>query len=192
MSVNPRNLTTYMATRPCPANTYGVAAKTNGLFNAPCKACTKNLLSAAASNSFEDCKNPGGFGYTSEGANQCPDNFWAAADVMKPCEPCAEGRVTDYEPGNGTLQDSLDKCKVLPGYGIFDSTSDDPCNPDNPTAATAVKPCPIGFFSVGDTSAVGAPTSNPRCTACPHGQSTSMEASSSCDGEIASIGIGAN
>ena len=187
MSINPQNLTTYIAFRPCPANTYGVAAKTYGLINALCKACTKNLASAPGSDGFGDCKNPAGFGYTSEGANQCPDDFWAAADAMRPCEPCAKGRVTDYEPGNGTLQDSVFKCRVLPGYGIYNTSSSDPWNPASPSANTPVKPCPIGFFSAGDTGAPGTNTSNPTCRACPVGQSTSTEGSSTCDGEAPHI-----
>jgi hypothetical protein len=70
ITFDPNDFTKFRAIAPCPANTYGVANETFGLINAPCKACTKNLYSAAGSNKFSDCKNPGGFGYTSEGANQ--------------------------------------------------------------------------------------------------------------------------
>jgi hypothetical protein len=49
---------------------YGVAKETFGLFMSPCKSCTKNLRSVPGSMAFSDCKNPAGFGYTSEGANQ--------------------------------------------------------------------------------------------------------------------------
>lgn len=51
---------------------YGVANDTFGLINAPCKACSKNLHSPPGSTSYTACKNKAGFGYTSEGANQCP------------------------------------------------------------------------------------------------------------------------
>jgi hypothetical protein len=70
ITFDPANFTLFKAIKPCPANTYGVANETFGLINTPCKACTKNLYSAAASTKFSDCLNPGGFGDTSEGANQ--------------------------------------------------------------------------------------------------------------------------
>jgi hypothetical protein len=70
ITFDPANFALFKAIKPCPANTYGVANETFGLINAPCKACTKNLYSLAASTKFSDCLNPGGFGYTSEGANQ--------------------------------------------------------------------------------------------------------------------------
>ncbi len=182
MSVDSQNLTTYVAANPCPANTYGVANKTNGLINMPCKACTKNLVSTAASDSFDDCKNPGGFGYTSEGANQCPDNFWAAASLMQPCEPCSEGRITSYKPGTGSWQDSREKCRVPPGHGVYNRSSNDPWSPANPTAATPVRPCPIGFYSAGDTGADGTVTTNPACQACSADTSTPAPGSATCDG----------
>jgi hypothetical protein len=70
ISFDPDNFALFKATKPCPADTYGVANETYGLINAPCKACTKNLRAPAGSTSFDDCKNRAGFGYTSEGANQ--------------------------------------------------------------------------------------------------------------------------
>jgi hypothetical protein len=70
ISFDPDNFALFKATRPCPADTYGVANETYGLINAPCKACTKNLRAPAGSTSFTDCKNRAGFGYTTEGANQ--------------------------------------------------------------------------------------------------------------------------
>jgi hypothetical protein len=70
ITFDPNDFTKFRAIAPCPANTYGVANETFGLINAPCKACTKNLYSLAGSRQFDDCKNRGGFGYTSEGANQ--------------------------------------------------------------------------------------------------------------------------
>jgi hypothetical protein len=181
ITFDPQNFAAYVAIKPCPANTYGVAAKTNGLINAPCKACAKNLLSSAGSNAFEDCKNPGGFGYTTEGANQCPDNFYAEAESMKPCEPCPEGRVTDYVPGDGSKQDNINKCKVPAGSGVFDSAATDPWNPSSPTEATAAKPCPAGYTGAGDAS-TAAITSNPMCAVCPTGQSTSAVGATTCDG----------
>jgi hypothetical protein len=70
LSIDPDNFANFKATRPCPADTYGVANETFGLQSAPCKACTKNLKSAPGSTSYADCKNRAGFGYTTEGANQ--------------------------------------------------------------------------------------------------------------------------
>jgi hypothetical protein len=70
ITFDPADFALFKAIKPCPANTYGVANDTFGLINAPCKACTKNLYSLAGSTKFNDCLNPGGFGYTSEGANQ--------------------------------------------------------------------------------------------------------------------------
>lgn len=57
------------------------------------------------------CRNPAGFGYTSEGGNQCPPDHYTAKDSMSPCEPCPAGRITAYEPGVGELQDSILDCK---------------------------------------------------------------------------------
>ncbi len=172
--------------RPCPANTYGVAGKTFGLINAPCKSCTKNLFSAAGSNKFDDCKNPGGFGYTTEGANQCPDGFWAAKDSMKPCEPCPEGRTTHYVPGNGTFQDSQQDCIVPPGHGIFSAGEPDPWAPTARSASLSAKPCPVGYQSTGDV--VGQVTTNPTCTPCPSGTSTAAAGSETCD--VCATGFG--
>jgi hypothetical protein len=70
LSINPDNFANMKATRPCPADTYGVANETFGLLSAPCKACTKNLKAPAGSTSYTACKNRAGFGYTTEGANQ--------------------------------------------------------------------------------------------------------------------------
>jgi hypothetical protein len=74
ITFDPVDFTKFRAIVPCPANTYGVANTTFGLINAPCKACTKNLYSLEGSTKFTDCLNPGGFGYTSEGANQVSSN----------------------------------------------------------------------------------------------------------------------
>jgi hypothetical protein len=70
ITIDPTSLSSFKATKPCPADTYGVAAETFGLQSAPCKACTKNLKSPPGSTSYAACKNRAGFGYTSEGANQ--------------------------------------------------------------------------------------------------------------------------
>lgn len=180
MSFDPVNMALYKAIRPCPANMYGVNNDTFGLFNAPCKACTKNMYSLPSSNAFSDCKNPGGFGYTSEGANQCPDGFWAAKDSMNPCEPCPEGRATYYQPGNGTYQDSLDDCIVPAGAGIYSSESSDPWSP-TPDNTLPAKPCPVGFYSTGEEE--GSTTSNPTCQPCADGASTVGTGSTTCDGE---------
>ncbi|KAF8072349.1 hypothetical protein HT031_000008 [Scenedesmus sp. PABB004] len=173
ITFDPADFTKFKAIKPCPANTYGVANTTFGLINAPCKACTKNLYSAAASTSFDACLNPGGFGYTSEGANQCPDGFWAAAASMQPCEPCPEGRTTLYEPGNGTLQDSITDCIVPAGSGLYDGNSTDPWNPSGNTTNTGAKPCPVGYYSAGGASAL--------CLPCGDANSTMGVGSTTCD-----------
>ncbi|KAF8063858.1 hypothetical protein HT031_003715 [Scenedesmus sp. PABB004] len=186
ITFDPADFTAFKAIKPCPANTYGVANTTFGLINAPCKACTKNLYSAAASTSFDDCKNPGGFGYTTEGANQCPDGFWAPAASMEPCEKCPEGRTTAYAPGNGTLQDSIDDCIVPAGSGVFSADASNPWDPTNPTSSTGVKPCPVGYFSAGDVE--GTATTNPKCQQCTSGASTTNVGAATCD--VCAAGFG--
>uniref|UniRef100_A0A383VQR0 Tyrosine-protein kinase ephrin type A/B receptor-like domain-containing protein n=1 Tax=Tetradesmus obliquus TaxID=3088 RepID=A0A383VQR0_TETOB len=176
ITFDPSDFTKFKAIKPCPANTYGVANTTYGLINAPCKACTKNLYSLEASTNFTACLNPGGFGYTSEGANQCPDGFWAAKDSMAPCEQCPEGRTTLYVPGNGTFQDAIEDCIVAPGSGVFNGSDTNPWSPTDPTNPnTPAKQCPIGFYTNNDTLA----TSN-TCQACPNHGSTTAPGSTSC------------
>jgi hypothetical protein len=176
----PDAVNTFRAIIPCPANTYGVANTTYGLVNAPCKACTKNLYAPANSTSFQACKNPAGFGYTSEGANQCPDGFWATKDSMQPCEQCPPGRTTGYIIGNGTLQSSINDCKVKDGYGVYDPTADDPFNPTNATSNTTAAPCPVGYYFAGEGDSQ---TTNPKCLQCTGGQSTASTGSTNCNGE---------
>jgi hypothetical protein len=53
------------------------------------QSCTKGLKSNPGSTSFSDCKNPAGFSYSSEGANQCPDNHYATKGKMVSREPPA-------------------------------------------------------------------------------------------------------
>lgn len=171
----------FRAIIPCPANTYGVANKTYGLINAPCKACTKNLYSPANSTSFQACKNPVGFGYTSEGANQCPDGFWAAKDSMLPCEQCPPGRTTQYIIGNGSAQASVNDCIVKDGNGVYDPEAEDPWNPTNTSSNTTAAPCPVGTYFEGEV--LGSQTTNPKCKQCAAGQSTASTGSSSCNGE---------
>ncbi|WIA19769.1 hypothetical protein OEZ85_005683 [Tetradesmus obliquus] len=120
ITFDPSNFTKFKAIKPCPANTYGVANTTFGLINAPCKACTKNLYSNDTSTKFTDCKNPGGFGYTSEGANQCPDGFWAAKDSMAPsgavCQKCQDFKSSRAE-GSATCDTCVagfGKCRMQP------------------------------------------------------------------------------
>jgi hypothetical protein len=48
----------------------------------PPQSCTEGLKSNPGSTSFSDCKNPAGFSYSSEGANQCPDNHYATKGKM--------------------------------------------------------------------------------------------------------------
>jgi hypothetical protein len=182
----PEEVNKFRAIIPCPANTYGVANQTFGLVNAPCKACTKNLYSPANSTSFQDCKNPAGFGYTSEGANQCPDGFWAAKDSMQPCEQCPEGRTTAYIIGNGSVQASVNDCIVKDGYGVYDPTADDPFNPTNSSSNSTAAACPIGYFYEGEVK--GAPTTNPKCIACSAGQSTAGVGSTICNACAAGYG----
>lgn len=166
---------------PCPANTYGVAKETFGLTMSPCKSCTKNLKSEPGSTAFSDCTNPAGFGYTSEGANQCPDGFWAEKGSMSPCEQCPEGRYTEYIPGDGSYQSSLNSCKVKPGQGVYSAAStSNAWDPPQPTAAMNARPCPVGMFSPGEDSSVNE-TANPVCQQCLGFESTSEEGSTSCN-----------
>lgn len=181
ITFDPEDFTKFRAIAPCPANTYGVANTTYGLINAPCKACTKNTFSAEGSTSFKDCKNLAGFGYTSEGANQCPPGWWAAASSMEPCVQCPFCRTTSYTPGNGSLQASEAHCLVAPGCGV--GFGNDPSEWDNldGTNGTAGK-CPIGSYSTS-TSDAGPTTANPTCTLCANGTSTSQPGATECDGE---------
>lgn len=167
----------------CVACTAGVAEVTFGLFNAPCKACTKNTYSPMGSTSYHECVNPVGFGYTSEGANQCPPDFYAAAEVMLPCTQCPPGRFTEYEPGNGTLQASVTDCKIPSGWGVFTANAEEPYNPTDVSSNMTANRCPTGWYSAGDAPP-GAPTVDPRCQRCPAAQSTSADEASKCDGEL--------
>ena len=46
----------------CPKNTYGAAAKVNGLQLVPCKPCPRNMVTKnEASTSPKECYNPGGW-----------------------------------------------------------------------------------------------------------------------------------
>ncbi|WIA40047.1 hypothetical protein OEZ86_013466 [Tetradesmus obliquus] len=132
ITFDPSDFTKFKAIKPCPANTYGVANTTFGLINAPCKACTKNLYSNDTSTKFTDCKNPGGFGYTSEGANQCPDGFWAAKDSMGPsgavCQECQDFKSSRAE-GSATC----DTC--VAGFGKV-------------TGGTDCEVCPDGTYNL--------------------------------------------
>jgi hypothetical protein len=94
ITFDPADFAKFKAIKPCPANTYGVANETFGLINAPCKACTKNLYSLAASTNFTACLNPGGFGYTSEGANQVRASAGLLLPqhdaLLLPCAACCQ------------------------------------------------------------------------------------------------------
>lgn len=106
---------------------------------------------------------------------------------MAPCEQCPPGRSTEYVPGFGYYQQTIDDCKVLPGYGVFSAAADsqDPYNPDPSTVVSSMTAgkCPVGFYNdVGDSPA-GSWSENPACIKCPDGQSTSAPGGASCDGE---------
>ncbi|KAF8062093.1 hypothetical protein HT031_004353 [Scenedesmus sp. PABB004] len=170
----------YMAIKPCPANMYGAVTTVYGLGAAPCKPCPSNLLSAPGSAGFNDCKNPKGYSYTSEGANQCPDNSYAPKGRMGPCQLCPDGRVTAYVPGNGTFQASVRDCKVPPGYGVFSNDAAQPWAPANADASMPAVACPAGLYQPGDSDA-GQPSRNPTCLPCPRGQWSSAAGSAACD-----------
>lgn len=85
MTFDPTDFTKFVAIAPCPANTYGVAATTYGLQMAPCKSCSKNLGAPAGSTSFKDCTNRAGFGYASEGSNQCELQESSCMLCWRPC-----------------------------------------------------------------------------------------------------------
>jgi hypothetical protein len=60
----------------CPLNTYGAAAKTNGLYNVPCKVCQRGLITAAEnSTSLDACVTKVGHGLYVEGSEQASDKF---------------------------------------------------------------------------------------------------------------------
>jgi hypothetical protein len=102
---------------------------------------------------------------------------------MAPCEQCPEGRYTDYVPGDGSLQSSINSCKVLPGRGVYSAASmADAWGPENRTASMNARPCPVGWFSPGEDATLNE-TANPICQQCPGMESTSEEGRSSCDGE---------
>jgi hypothetical protein len=109
---------------------------------------------------------------------QCPDGFWAAANQMSPCEQCPPCRFTDYVPGDGTQQASIQHCKVSPGCGTDTATPPS----DNSTDVPSANECPVGFYGPGDAAGVNT-TANPGCVKCPAGQSTSAAGSAACDGE---------
>lgn len=182
MTFDPDNLGTFKAEL-CGANRYGVPERIYGLQSAPCKACAKNLLSAQGSSSFQACYNPAGFGYSSEGANQCPDGFYAAEASMQPCEQCPPGRYTDYMPGFGIDQSSIYDCKIPAGFGVFSADEANPFDPAVPTATMSAQKCPVGFYSPGDPELAGSQTNNPKCKRCPPGTSTSVVGSAVCNGE---------
>lgn len=103
---------------------------------------------------------------------------------MAPCEPCPAGRYTEYVPGDGSWQSSINSCKVLPGHGVYSGADDNPWAPTIQAASPdmVARPCPLGFASLGDKQEVLV-TSNPMCKKCPGFLSTAAEGSSSCDGE---------
>ncbi|WIA38112.1 hypothetical protein OEZ86_001474 [Tetradesmus obliquus] len=169
-----------MGIKPCPAGTYGVANITFGLANSPCKSCTKGLKSNPGSTSFKDCKNPAGFSYSSEGANQCPDNHYATKGAMTGCVPCPEGRITAYIPGDGSVQASIHDCKVPPGYGVYSIDAVDVFAPTVRTASLRAGKCPVGYFNLGDAPE-GQRSRNPACAKCPGNMYTSMPGQPVCD-----------
>ena len=184
ITFDPNDFKSFRAIAPCPANTYGVANRTYGLINAPCKACSKNLYAPAGSTDYTACKNPAGFGYNSEGANQCADGFYSPAQQMQPCIQCPPCRTTPpYVPGDGSLQNSVENCLVIPGCGVHRPNDTNPWDPEDPTSDDPAKKCPIGMYTTAADDA-GNTTTNPVCKTCPAGQSTAAEGSTSCDGEL--------
>jgi hypothetical protein len=97
---------------------------------------------------------------------------------MSPCEQCPACRTTDYMPGDGSKQASVQHCKVLPGCGA------DVANASSVTGLPPAVKCPVGSYGPGDDAAANT-TANPGCLPCPAGQSTSAEGSAACDGEQA-------
>jgi len=166
-----------------------VADVTYGLLNAPCKACSKNLYAPAGSTSYTACKNPAGFGYNSEGANQCSDGFYSPAEQMQPCIQCPPCRTTPpYVPGDGSNQASLANCLIIPGCGVNRPNETDPWNPPTPTPSDPGAKCPVGSYTDASMES-GNTTSNPTCQTCPAGLSTSREGSTACDGECTVLAV---
>jgi hypothetical protein len=98
---------------------------------------------------------------------------------MSPCEQCPPCRFTDYVPGDGSQQASIQHCKVSPGCGTDIATPPS----DNSTNVPSANECPVGFYGPGDAAGANT-TANPGCVKCPAGQSTSAAGSAACDGEL--------
>jgi hypothetical protein len=103
-----------------------------------------------------------------------------------PCEQCPEGRYTEYIPGDGSYQSSINSCKVLPGRGVYSAASSDAWAPEQRSASMNARPCPVGLFSPGEDASVNE-TSNPICQQCPGLESTAEEGGTSCNGELNSF-----
>eukprot|EP00775_Hariotina_reticulata_P006511 gene6511-6738_t len=101
---------------------------------------------------------------------------------------CPPGRTTLYIAGNGTFQNTIDDCLVIPGHGVFSSTAANPWNPITRSPSLSAQPCPLGFYSVGDATN-GIQTQNPVCQKCAVNQFTLDVGSRSCDVCNAGFGI---
>jgi hypothetical protein len=104
--------------------------------------------------------------------------------ACSPCEQCPEGRYTEYVPGDGSFQGSINSCKVMPGRGVYSAAStSNAWAPPQPTASMNARPCPVGMFSPGEDASANE-TANPICQQCPDLQSTAEEGGTSCNGEF--------
>lgn len=130
------------------------------------------------SSSADDCINPAGFGYSSEGASRCPVGFYSEYGSRKPCKKCPEGRTTMDMP---LMQQKPTHCFVLPGFGVALTNKsnanatevfgvDTSSMTIDQAASLAVLQCPVGWYGSGgdlDSS----------CVPCPCGTTTQASGS---------------
>jgi hypothetical protein len=169
----------------CPNNTYGATLKTNGLKFQPCKPCPRGLYSPPLSSNLTDCKNYGGFGFNGQTAEPCPAGSYAPANQKITCAPCEVHRSTTGNTSPpyftdttlpatitiiGDAQDSVEDCKVLPGFGITGVPSGNATE----DALMEVQPCQIGNFSLGGTITT-------TCDPCPPRTTNNATESTTCD-----------
>jgi hypothetical protein len=161
----------------CPQNTYGAIERTYGLKFSPCKPCPRGLITTGPGMISDDnCTNPAGWGWNGFTAEICPAGSWAAAGTLMTCTNCPMNRnTTSILPSVGTPftdaisalplpatlgtdQDAVIDCKVMPGFGVANTTNIDGFT-DAMKAGLDVIECGIGSFSAGGLI-------DSRCTTC--------------------------
>jgi hypothetical protein len=152
----------------CPINTYGSIELTYGLKFSPCKPCPRGLITSGPEMISDDnCTNPAGWGWNGFTAEICPPGSYAAAGTLLSCTACPLYRnTTSIVPATGVVpfldavsamplpatlgtdMDGLTDCKVVPGYGILNTTDISAFTVEQ-RVALDVGECPIGTYSVG-------------------------------------------